>query len=117
MDSLRSFGVFLLALALVPSVLGQACINVTSDYPATLAPGYKSKVILTGLTGARGLVFDPAGAILAVSQGTGIVHLTLSNSTEVCVTGKKTVASDVTVSDSSGYLLALACLGANKNGC
>lgn len=105
MASFRSLCVSLLTLATVPLVLGQACLNVTSEYPAAMAPGYKSKLILTGLTGARGIVFDTAGSILAVSQGTGIVHLTLSNSTDVCVTGRKTVAPDTSVSDFSCRLL------------
>src|SRR3569833_3439422 len=80
MSSLRIIKIILLAMATVPGTLGQPCLNATSEFPAAMAPGYTSKVILSGLTGARGIVFDTAGSILVVSQGSGIVHLSLSNS-------------------------------------
>jgi len=109
MSSLRIIKIILLAMATVPGTLGQPCLNATSEFPAAMAPGYTSKVILSGLTGARGIVFDTAGSILVVSQGTGIVHLTLSNSSDVCVTGKKTVAPDTSVSKLNCPVL-LTCL-------
>lgn len=89
----------LAAWALPVALAAATCLNTTQVYGMTAAAGYHTKLILSGLTGARGIVFDPVGHMIAVSAGEGLVRLTLasgnsSSIADVCVTERQTIAAD-----------------------
>ena len=73
----------------------------SSHLPApSVAPGYESRLIASGLTAPRGLIFDSAGHLLVVEQGKGVTALTLKDNGGSClsVSQRSTVVSDSSVS-------------------
>ena len=103
---MKSTSATVLAARLLPVVLADVtCLNATQQYAMTAADGYRTKLVLSDLVGARGIVFDPTGHLIAVSSGVGLVRLTLAganstNITDVCVTERQTIATDHNVRSS-----------------
>ncbi|KAF2495821.1 soluble quino protein glucose dehydrogenase [Lophium mytilinum] len=72
----------------------QTCSTTLSPKNAapSVAPGWDVKVVATGLTSPRGIIFDTSGHLLVVQRNTGIVSLPLTDNGGSCVTaGKPTV--------------------------
>ncbi len=85
--------------AVLAAPAADTCLPATVQFGTAAAAGYKTKLVLSGLDGARGIVFDPTGHLIAVSSGVGLVRLTLTGSnstniTDVCVTARQTIATD-----------------------
>lgn len=60
--------------------------NLTPDYTAPVAAtGWESKLIVTGLSRPRSILFDSEGALLIVQARTGILHLRLADGNGTCL--------------------------------
>ncbi|KAL1845363.1 hypothetical protein VTK73DRAFT_624 [Phialemonium thermophilum] len=73
-------------------------VLVPSYQAPVVAGGYVAQLIATGLKRPRGILIDSNGALLVVQQGSGIVHLKLSDHGGTCVSVQK---STTLVNDSS----------------
>jgi len=58
----------------------------TNSIQTSLAAGYISQVVATGLTKPRSLEFDAAGNLLVLEQGRGLTSFPLVDNGGVCVT-------------------------------
>jgi glucose/arabinose dehydrogenase len=85
----------LVASSLLATAHGASCSNSLSvDYPAPVAAdGWSYRLVANNFTKPRGLVFDNDGGLLLIDSGVGLVHLTLKDDGETClsVTDKKTL--------------------------
>lgn len=85
-----------------PHAAAPSCATTLSSSIAapSLAPGYSGRLVSTGLSAPRGIIFDSAGHLLVVQQGVGVEALTLDSQAGACVTeaSRKTVISDTSVS-------------------
>lgn len=64
--------------------------NLTPSYPApVMADGWESRLIVTGLTRPRSILFDNAGGLLVVQQRTGITHMRLADGNGTCLSVAK----------------------------
>ncbi len=60
--------------------------NLTPDYPApVMADGWESRLIMTGLSRPRSILFDSEGGLLVVQQRAGITHLQLADGNGTCL--------------------------------
>jgi glucose/arabinose dehydrogenase len=88
-------------LAALPLALSQNCSPITSPAGTPkLAAGYQAKVLMNGLKGPRGMVFDQAGNLLVVERASGGVRqiqLTDGTGLDVCVKSSKQLINDTTV--------------------
>lgn len=87
--------------------------SLSSSYPAPIvADGWSFRLVATGLTRPRGILFDRNGGLLVVQQGAGVIHLTLSDSGDTCVEVSKTTklinSSEVCSKDGFGLLEVVA---------
>jgi hypothetical protein len=64
----------------------------------SMAPGYTARLIETGLTKPRGIMFDTEGRLLVVQAGMGLTTMELDDSDDDCVSVR---SHDMLVSDSS----------------
>lgn len=75
-------------------VAQKSCSNTLA--PATGAPilakGFTSRVLVNGITKARGIVFDSEGNLLVVSGGRGIIGMQLKDDGGDCVSVAKSVS-------------------------
>jgi len=80
----------------------QTCSTTLSPKNAapSVASGWDVKVVATGLTLPRGIIFDTSGNLLVVQQGKGIVSLPLTDDGGSCVRAGDPVVviNDTTVS-------------------
>jgi glucose/arabinose dehydrogenase len=79
---------------LVPGALAaDSCANTLAvDYPAPVAAdGWAYRLVANNFTKPRGIVFDNDGGMLLIDSGVGLVHLSLKDDGETClsVTDKK----------------------------
>ncbi|KAK7193495.1 nhl repeat-containing protein [Paraphaeosphaeria sporulosa] len=84
-------------LPLIPSALGQTCTNIAPVNAATFAPGYEGRVVVNGLKGPRGLIFDIQGNLLTSEQsayGVRYIQLTDNGGTNICVKSQKQLIAD-----------------------
>ena len=51
----------------------------------SIASGWETRVVATGLTNPRGIIFDSSGHLLVVQQGKGIGSLSLTDNGGACV--------------------------------
>jgi hypothetical protein len=74
---------------LISSASAQSCSanpSPTNSIQTSLAAGYISQVVATGLTKPRSLEFDAAGNLLVLEQGKGLTSFPLVDAGGVCVT-------------------------------
>ena len=82
--------------------------SVSSKLPApSVAPGFESRLVATGLKAPRGCIFDAAGHLLVVEQGAGVTALTLRDDGGAClsVEERSMVVTDVDVGELSNLCL------------
>jgi len=74
-------------------------LTAASHAAPSVAAGYVARLVANNLTAPRGIKFDSQGALLVVEQNSGIVALTLTNTSEDCfsVSSVKTVVNDTTL--------------------
>lgn len=84
-------------------VLADACPNtIKPKYGApVVAGGWAYRVVASGFTRPRGIMFDQNGALLVVDSGAGIIHLALADSGGTCVA----VANRTTIINSADVRL------------
>jgi hypothetical protein len=91
------FSTFLIWVSL--SRAQTTCSTITPSYPApSVAPGFAARIVASGLTLPRGIIFDTAGNLLVIEQGRGVTAYTLDNAGGGCLSVKSTT---VVVQDSS----------------
>jgi len=78
------------------SVAAAANCNLKASYPApVLSNGWSAQLIAQGLTKPRSILFDAAGNLLVVQQGSGIIHLSFNDGGTTCLeVAKKTTLID-----------------------
>ncbi|KAL5425871.1 hypothetical protein PMIN04_002292 [Paraphaeosphaeria minitans] len=84
-------------LPFIPSALGQACVTIAPVNAATFASGYEGRVVMNGLKGPRGLIFDNQGNLLTSEQsayGVRYIQLTDNGGTNICVKSQKQLIAD-----------------------
>ncbi|KAK0641245.1 soluble quino protein glucose/sorbosone dehydrogenase [Cercophora newfieldiana] len=70
---------FLLQAA-VTTAQGQCSVDIKSEYPApVVAAGYQARLIVSGLSRPRGIIFDKSGNLLVVESGNGIRQIRFSS--------------------------------------
>lgn len=75
----------LLLLASSASAQSVTC-TLRPEYAApVMADGWQSRLIATGLSRPRSIIFDTEGALLVVEQGGGIKHLKLADGNGTCL--------------------------------
>jgi hypothetical protein len=87
---------------------GIRATNITPSYGAPLvAKGFTARIVASGLTKPRGMVFDKEGNLLVVTQGKGITALKFKDDGGICLSVEKTqvVIPDTSVSHCSENLL------------
>ncbi len=76
------------------SLASAACPTVltSSSYESVVVgAGYTAQLIVQGLQSPRGIIFDQAGALLVVEQGSGIRHIVFNTDrNDTCLTTTKT---------------------------
>ncbi|KAH6678604.1 soluble quino protein glucose/sorbosone dehydrogenase [Halenospora varia] len=71
-------------LVVVEFVAAATCSLKPSSTPVTAA-GWASQLIVQNLRGPRGIIFDSAGNLLVVEQGSGVVHLRFEDGSGTCL--------------------------------
>lgn len=71
-------------LVVVEFVAAATCSLKPSSTPVTAA-GWASQLIVQNLRGPRGIIFDSAGNLLVVEQGSGVVHLRFEDGGGTCL--------------------------------
>lgn len=91
-------------LAAASLLFGQALAQCQGTSPTPrwniqMESGYKSKLLLTGLSTPRGVDFDRQGNLLIVERGRGISYVKLTEAADgsVCVQEKKLLINDAQV--------------------
>ncbi|KAF2732810.1 soluble quino protein glucose dehydrogenase [Polyplosphaeria fusca] len=87
-------------VALLPQALAQTCATINPANAPTFASGYSGRVVMNGLKGPRGIVFDKQGNLLTSEQGGyGIryIQLTDNGGTNVCVKSSKQLVADTSL--------------------
>jgi glucose/arabinose dehydrogenase len=80
----------LLAVWLQAASAQDVACNLTPDYPApVMADGWESRLIMTGLSRPRSILFDSEGGLLVVQQRAGITHLQLADGNGTCLSVAK----------------------------
>ena len=65
--------------------------NLKASYPApVVADGWSAQLIVQGLKSPRSVLFDTAGNLLVVDEGSGIVHLQFTDHGSTCLEVSKT---------------------------
>ncbi|KAI9148279.1 putative glycine dehydrogenase (decarboxylating) [Paramyrothecium foliicola] len=60
--------------------------NLETSYPAPVtADGWSHRLVASGLSSPRSILFDSEGGLIVVEQGTGIVHLALEDQGRTCL--------------------------------
>ncbi|OCL01287.1 Auxilliary activities family 12 protein [Glonium stellatum] len=79
--------VFFLSLVCAQTSSAPACSTTIKPKNATpsVASGWEARVVATGLTKPRGIIFDSSGHLLVVQQGKGIGSLSLTDNGGACV--------------------------------
>lgn len=83
-------------VAITAALLTVSSSSVTA-YPAPVAAdGWSHCLVATDLKRPRGIVFDTEGGLIAVDSGVGLVHFTLKDGDNDCLTvdNKKTLVED-----------------------
>lgn len=93
-----------LLVLLFGSCTAQNCTtnNLQVTYPAPVAAdGWEYRLISTGLTAPRSIVFDSTGGLLVLDAGVGVRRLTLQDNGGTClsVTANATLIADTAVSN------------------
>jgi glucose/arabinose dehydrogenase len=84
----RLLSIFALVLAYSQAIVSaQSCPNLSSGNPApVLAAGWEARLVATGLSTPRGIIFDGQGNLLVVEGGTGVTGLAFSDGGGTCLT-------------------------------
>lgn len=84
------------ALLLVGAVSADCSNKMAVDYPAPeAANGWTFQLVASGFKKPRGIQFDKDGGLLVVDSGSGLVHLSLKDEGDTCVSvDKKTTLID-----------------------
>ena len=77
---LSHVGAAALLLLLAPAAAQDCAVRLESSYPAPVAaPGYNARLIASGLSRPRSILFDKNKNLLVVEAGTGIQRLSFSS--------------------------------------
>ena len=78
---------FSLAFARAQTSSAPTCSTTLTPKNAapSVASGWEARVVATGLTNPRGIIFDSSGHLLVVQQGKGIGSLSLTDNGGACV--------------------------------
>lgn len=73
------------------AVAADSCSNTLKvDYPAPVAAdGWSYRLVATGFTKPRGILFDNDGGLIVVDSGVGLAHLALKDEGGTCVSVEK----------------------------
>ncbi|KAI9814400.1 MAG: hypothetical protein M1827_003256 [Pycnora praestabilis] len=79
------------ACAATSSASASTCsTTLTSKATPSVASGYEARVVATGLTNPRGILFDTNGHLLVVQQGVGVLSIGLHDDGGACVSVSQT---------------------------
>lgn len=84
------------ALLLAGAVSADCSNKLAVSYPAPeAAKGWSYQLVANGFKKPRGIEFDKDGSLLVIDAGAGLVHLSLKDEGNTCLSvGKKTTLID-----------------------